>query len=304
MIETLFFIPVAAKDSVRAGYAVQSIRKFSEDYRIHLLLDGQSPETLAADLKGDDVRIMEIPAPSHGNWGKIWQHQCRCMIQALNEPDVSAQALFIRMDADAILIRKGASQRARKIFSTRPKAGQIGQTFSSIRGARFHNAGWSNYLRKMMGWRGTRQFLLQAMREGDSLFGGLRAHRDFRAIVNGAIANGYVLGDICLGGFNVMRRELIAAMAARIPVETTPFRYLPIVGDDIVLTLYTYWLDFAPIDDSSDDGLCGVEANRFRMDPFTLKRRGHYALHPLKYGHHADGIDLDEAGLVAALTQT
>src|SRR5581483_1722680 len=249
MIETLFFIPVAAKDAVRAGYAVRSIRKYCTDYRIFLLLDGLEPSALAPELIAPDVVLREAAAPSGGNWGKIWHFQVRTMVEASREPDLADAAVFIRMDSDALVIREGFTRRAQRIFSTRPKAGQIGQTFSNIRGARFPNAGWVNYLRKMQGWRGVRQFRRQARKEGESLFSGWRAWREFRAILRQAAANGYVLGDICLGCFNVMRREVIEAMGARLVGAPSPFRFLPILGDDISMTLHIYWLGFAPVDD-------------------------------------------------------
>jgi hypothetical protein len=304
MIEAVFFLPVAAKDVNRAAYAVRSIRKYCEQYRIYLLLDGCDPSALAPELSGQDIRILCANLPSGGNWGKIWLLQIRGMVEANREPDVSADAIFVRIDADALIIRKGLTERAKRIFLTRPAAGQIGQTFSNVRGARFANAGWSNYITKIMGWRGLLQFIRAAHREGEGLKAGLQAFLDFRAIVKGAVANSYVYGEICLGCCNAMRRELIAAMSARISIDKSPFRFLPILGDDIVMTLHTYWLGYAPMDDSSDDGLCGIEVKGFRVNPFVLKNRGHYVLHPLKYGYHAEGHDLNEDELVSALLKS
>lgn len=301
MIETLFFIPVAAKDAVRAGYAVRSIRKYCSQYRIYLLLDGLEPSALAPELRTPDIILRTATPPSGGNWGKIWHFQIRTMVEASRESDLTPDAVFIRMDSDALVIRPGFTRRAQKIFSTRPKAGQIGQTFSNVRGARFPNAGWVNYLKKMQGWRGVRQFAVAALREREGLFRGLSAWRQFRAILRQATANGYVLGDICLGCFNIMRRELIEAMGARLVGAPSPFRFLPILGDDISMTLHIYWLDYAPVDDGADDGLCGIEVGKFRVDPFVLKARGHYALHPVKYGYSDGTRNLNEAELVEAL---
>jgi hypothetical protein len=303
MIDTVFFIPVAAKDATRVQYAVRSIRKYSERHRIYLLLDGLDPSALAAELIAPDISLRIASPASGGNWGKIWLFQVRTMAEASRDPEVAPQALFIRMDSDALVIRRGFAERARKLFSTRPKAGQIGQTFSNVRGARFPNAGWVNYLRKMLGWRGLRQFVTMAVREKEGVLVGLKAYRDFRRIVREATANGYVLGDICLGCFNVMRRELVAAMADRICLETSPFRYLAIMGDDISMTLHVYWLGFAPIDDAADDGLCGIEVGKFRVDPFMLKARGHYALHPIKYGYSGPDRTWSEAELAEALLE-
>jgi hypothetical protein len=303
MIDTLFFIPVAAKDAVRVEYAVRSIRKFCTHYRIYLLLDGLEPSALAGPLIAPDLILRVAKPASGGNWGKIWFFQIQAMAEASRDPGIAPDAQFIRMDSDALVIRAGFAARARKLFSSRPKAGQIGQTFSNVRGARFPNAGWVNYLRKMHGWRGLHQFAVAAMREKEGVLAGFSAWREFRRIVREATANGYVLGDICLGCFNVMRKELVAAMAERISSKPSPFRFLPILGDDITMTLHVYWLGFAPIDDAADDGLCGIEVGRFRIDPFLLKARGHYALHPIKYGYSSPERTWTEAQLADALLQ-
>jgi hypothetical protein len=300
MIETLFFLPVAAKDAVRAGYAVRSIRKYCAHYRIYLLLDGLAPSALAADLIAPDVVLRQASPPSGGNWGRIWHFQVRTMAEANRENDLSPDAVFIRMDSDALVIREGFTRRAQRIFSTRPKAGQIGQTFSNIRGARFPNAGWVNYLEKMQGWRGIRQFVGAALKAREGALSGFRAWRQFCAIIREAKDQGYVTGDICLGCFNVIRRDVVRAMAERLTAPT-PFRFLPILGDDISMTLHIYWLGYAPVDDTSDDGLCGIEVGKFRIDPFVLKARGHYAVHPLKYGYSDANRTLSEAELVDAL---
>jgi hypothetical protein len=305
MIDTLFFLPVAAKDVDRAVHTVRSIRKYCDDYRIHLLLDGPDPSLLPEELTGrDDIRVRSTIPPSKGHWGKIWLAQIRAMIEADAEPDVARNAIFVKIDADALIIRPGFAARARQIFSTRPMAGQIGQVFSNVRGARFANAGWQNYLRKLVGWRGMREFIRGALREKEGVRAGLRAYRSFKAIVSGAQANGYVFGDICIGGCNVARRELIAALGRKVALDNSPFRFLPVLGEDSVMTLHCYWLGFAPVDDSSDGGLFGVEVAKFRVDPFLLKDRGHFVVHSLKYGHRADGRDLSESELVEALLES
>jgi hypothetical protein len=301
MIDTLFFLPVANKDVDRAVHTVRSIRKYCDNYRIYLLLDGPDPAVLAAELGGEDIRLRPTDPPSKGHWGKIWLAQIGAMTEANREPDIAENAIFVKIDADALIIRKGFTERAQRIFATRPVAGQIGQTFSNIRGARFNNAGWQNYLRKLAGWRGMREFIRGAMQEKEGLRAGLDAFRAFIAIMKGAQANGYVFGDICLGGCNIARRELVGAIARKVRPDRSPFRFLSRLGEDSIMTLHAYWLGFAPVDDSSDGGLFGVEGAKFRVDPFVLKDRGHYVIHSLKYGHRADGRELSESELVTAL---
>lgn len=301
MIEALFFLPVGPADVQRAAWTVKSIRAHCRDYRIHLLLDGPDAAALPDDLKRADVRIHVETPPTRGHWGRIWLMQCRAMCAAAKDPAVSPRAIFIKIDADALVVRDGLTERAQALFATRPKAGQIGQCFSNIRGERFDNFGWTNYMRKMLGWRGLRNFLRGSIEAKAGLGSGLRGYRDFRALLLRAIDNSYCLGDFAIGGSYVLRRDVIEALDSSGLLDNSPFLLMPKLGEDVVMTPHVYALGYAAIDDVADDGLFGVEGKAFRIDPFMLKARGHYIIHPTKYGHQGDGHTLDEAGLVAAL---
>jgi hypothetical protein len=67
------------------------------------------------------------------------------------------------------------------------------------------------------------------------------------------------------------------------------------------MTPHVYAAGYAAIDDISDGGIFAIEGKGIRVDPFVLKERGHYVIHPTKYGHHAHGRDLDERSLVSEL---
>ena len=45
------------------------------------------------------------------------------------------------------------------------------------------------------------------------------------------------------------------------------------------------------------------EVGKFRVDPFMLKARGHYALHPIKYGYSGPDRTWSEAELAEALLE-
>jgi hypothetical protein len=301
MIEALFFIPIGPNDINRAVWTVQSIRAYCKQYRVHILLDGPDPLSLPAELSGSDIRVRHNPPSSNGNWGKIWQMQCLAMTEALHDAQVSRNAVFIKMDADALVVRAGLAERAQAIFETRPVAGQIGQCFSSVIGGRLANRGWANSMRKLMGWRGLQRFMITAQSSGEGWQEGAAAFFKYRTLLKHAVDHGYTFGEFAMGGSYILRREVVERLAMGGFVGRSPFRFLPTTGEDGVMTPHVYAVGYAAIDDVSDGGLFAIEGRAFRVDPFVLKSRGHYILHPVKYGHYSDGYSLNETALVLAL---
>lgn len=300
MIEAVFFIPLAKGDISRVANTVTSIRLFSKSARIYLLLDGPSRADLNPNLLGPDVVVVENAEPTQRHWGKIWSMQCRAMVSALAASDVSEQAIFVKIDADAILIRPGLGERAQRIFASRPAAGQLGQCFSNILGGRLGNAGWGNFYRKMMGWRGLLRFVRQGAARRN-LAGALGSYRRFRHLVTLATANGYTPGEFAIGGSYILRRAVVEHLAQPGLLADSPFLWLPDTGEDGVMTPYVYAAGYSLMDDSSDGGIFAIEGKAFRIDPSVLKARGHYIVHPTKYGHKQGGVHMDEDQLVKSL---
>lgn len=300
MIEAVFFIPLAKVDISRVANTVTSIRRFSKNARIYLLLDGPLREALNPNLLGPDVLVVENAEPTQRHWGKIWTMQCRAMVDALGAPDVSEQAIFVKIDADAILIRPGLVERAQRIFASRPSAGQLGQCFSNILGGRLANAGWANFYLKMMGWRGLLRFLRQGAIRRD-LLGALGSYRRFRELMTLAISHGYTAGEFAIGGAYILRRAVVERLARPGVLDESPFLWLPDTGEDGVMTPYVYAAGYSLMDDGSDNGIFAVEGKEIRIDPSLLKARGHYIIHPTKYGHKQGDVHMDEDQLVKSL---
>jgi hypothetical protein len=300
-ISAAYFIPVARGDLNRVLRTVQSIRKHCRHYKLYLLLDGIHATELPPGLPGDDLVVKERHPSTGKHWGEIWRMQCRAMVEALSEPELSKTAVFVKMDADAIVIRSGLAQRAQGIFASRPRAGQLGQCFTNVLGDRLQNPGWASYYRNMLGWRGLARFARATNFRLSALPSAFRVHQDFRSILLRAHANGYVFGEFAIGGCYVLRREVVEYLATPNLLERSPFRLLPDTGEDGVMTPYVYAAGYAAMDDVSDGGLFAIEGKELRVDPFTLKARGHYVIHPVKFGHHAHGHHLTEEDLVSAL---
>lgn len=295
-ISAVFVIPLGPRDLARVGWTIQSIRRHCKNFHIMLLLDGPRTSDLPEGISGVDLSIREATPPSLGHWGKIWLMQCRAMVDALTLHGLDDDAVFIKIDADALIVRHGLIERAQRIFATRPAAGQIGQCFSSVLGGRLANAGWANFFRKMSGWRGLVRLVQGALAEGEGFFSGVAAHREFRALLARAGKFGYTDGEFAIGGSYILRRAVVERLEPLLP--SSPFRFLSATGEDGVMTPYVYATGHAAFDDVSDGGIYAVEGKEFRVDPFVLLERGHYILHPTKYGHAANGYQLSEAELV------
>ncbi|MBS3995935.1 MAG: hypothetical protein KGZ67_01165 [Hydrogenophaga sp.] len=300
MIESVFFIPLAQGDLSRVANTVNSIRTFCRDYRIYLLLDGPSADSLNPALLGDDVIVLQNPVPTRRHWGKIWAMQCRAMVAALDIPELSARAIFVKIDADAIVVRAGLVERAQRIFDTRPAAGQLGQGFSSILGGRLNNPGWANYYQKMMGWRGALRFVRHGAAHG-RVAQAWGAFARFRRLLNLAASHGYAWGEFAIGGSYIVRRAVVEYMARPDVLDDSPFLWLPDTGEDGVMTPYVYAAGYSLMDDGSDGGIFGVEGKQIRMHPQLLRQRGHYIIHPTKYGYEDAEVRWDEDQLVQSL---
>ena len=301
MIHALFFIPVANNDTGRVVWTVRSIRKYCPGSRIFLLLDGPKANALDQELIGPDLTVSENPVPTGRHWGKIWQMQCKAMVKALADPAVAPTAIFVKIDADAVVLRAGLVERAQGLFASRPSAGQLGQCFTNVLGGRLQNAGWANYFVKMCGWRGLRHFVQGGHQEKTGLLYSVKAFVALRKLLRSAHRNGYVDGEFAIGGSYILRREVVQSLGAQGVLDQSPFLLLRNTGEDGVMTPYVYAAGFAAMDDVADEGLFAIEGKELRIDPFVLKLRGHYIIHPTKYGHTRDGHNLTEEELVARL---
>jgi hypothetical protein len=300
MIESVFFIPLANGDLSRVANTVKSIRAHCMNYRIYLLLDGPDASSLDPLLLGPDLVVRQNRVPTRRHWGKIWAMQCQAMVSALDIPELSDRAIFVKIDADAIVVREGLVERAQQIFDTRPAAGQLGQSFSNILGGRLKNPGWANFFQKMMGWRGVLRFVRHGGEQG-GMAHALQAFRRFRRLITQASANGYALGEFAIGGSYIVRRSVVEYMARPEVLNESPFLWLPDTGEDGVMTPYVYAAGYSLMDDGSDGGIFGVEGKQIRMNPQLLRQRGHYIIHPTKYGYDDGETKLNEDQLVQSL---
>jgi hypothetical protein len=96
--------------------------------------------------------------------------------------------------------------------------------------------------------------------------------------------NGWRDGEFAIGGCYVLSRAAVEAMARDGWLTDSPFQYFPKVGEDVIMTPHVYASGFRAKDDVDPGGIfaiCGVEC---WVHPEQLKSRGHYIIHPTKYG--------------------
>jgi len=150
-----------------------------------------------------------------------------------------------------------------------------------------------------------RRCLVGSMKTGEGWRAGFSAFFDVRALMKRAKATGgYRPGEYALGGAFILRKEVIKTLESEKFLRPTPFRFLIYEQcEDVIMTPYVYAVGYSAMDDVSDGGIFGIEGKEFRVDPFVLKARGHYIVHPTKYGHQAHGRMLNEAELIAALNK-
>lgn len=301
MISICFFVPVCPKDANRILWTIASIRSHCRDYRIFVLADGHRDQFPQLDDFRGDIEIMFCSRPSKGHWGRIWQMQVKAMLGSLNRKDLSENCVFIKIDADAVIVRPGLFDRASRIFLANPQVGQIGQCHSNINGWPLANEGWANFFVKTQGVRGFIKLARNALQAEAPLFDSARCWIKYRRLIRTAIQNNYRLGEFAIGGAYAIRPEVIRKIHADGWLVDSPFEYLPRVGEDVVMTLHIYAAGYSAVDDVAQDGIFAVCGEEPWIHPFELKERGHYIIHPTKYGVTQLAPTQSEAELVRRL---
>ena len=303
MISACFFIPLASKDCQRVLWTIKSIRLHCLDYRIFVLLDGTREQFCRLEITGEDVEILWASKPSGGHWGQIWQMQNSAMTVALTRDDLAEDCIFVRIDADALVVRSGLIERARSILARDPTIGQLGQCHMNIVGEPMPNHGWANWYAKMSG-------LLGIFRMGKALrpcgFGWLKSvcvWRRYRVLLHAAVSSGYRLGEFALGP-SILRLSTVRRLHGEGWLTDSPFRHFPRIGDDVAITPHIYAVGFRAADDVEANGLFAICGKEPWIHPLKLRQRGHYIIHSIKYGATFERPYLTEAELAGALLQS
>jgi hypothetical protein len=301
MITSCFIVPIAQADLERVAWTIQSIRKHCHDYRIFLLLDMDRGSHKNQTIARDDIEIIYPARPSNRHWGRILQMQNRAMLHALQRSDISPDCVFVKMDADALLIRDGFVERAQMIFSKNQKCGQIGQVFVNISGAPLLNRGWFNYFNRRMTFLGHIKAFGLFLRHCGNPVGAVKATLMLRTMLIKALRNGWHPGTFAIGGAYILRLDAVKEMHKNGWLTESPFCFWPNPGEDVMLTPHLYACGYDAIDDVGPNGLFAVCGKEPWIHPFELAKRGHYLIHPIKYGVTKSQPELSERQLAETL---
>lgn len=304
MVTTVFVLPLAQGDVCRVGYTIESIRKHCHDYIIAIVLDGvQYSEELP---QGDDVEYHSARYLSKGHWGAIWLNQMTAIKTYWQSDRTDSNTIYIKIDSDAVVVRDGLYQRASTLFHSRPTVGQLGQVYTDSVGNRLLNAGWQNFYTKTFGWRGLKMFLTGKLPSGISNLGWIerwRAWQKYREYIQGANEP----HSYAIGGCYILRNECVEAIVGSGVIDSTTFLLTPDFGEDALMGLLVSATGFDKMDDVADDGLFAVGGlynkydDYFRANPVEIARRGHYIVHPFKFGYRDKDKSITEQELVHQL---
>jgi len=301
VIEACFFIPLCEKDVIRAKWVVTSIRKYCRDYHIYILFDGFPQEFSAGEYENSvDVDVIYSNKHSNGHWGRIWQMQNNGMAFALKRRDLSDACIFVRIDADALILRPGLIERAQSIFENNPNAGQIGQCTKNISGEPLHNKGWAEYFAKRVTFFGLIKLYVLFTKNQTGIIAAFRHVLVLKKLLKIAVSNGYPLGRFAIGP-SIFRKNVIKQMNELGLLISSPFQFLPKPEDDVVFTIHVYTSGYTAIDDVDIGGIFAVCGKESWIHPDELYDRGHYLFHPFKYGVNKFLPTLSEKELVDRL---
>lgn len=306
MIRTVFILPLAEGDVCRVNYTIQSIRSNCIDYKIAIVLDGvKSIESVAT---GDDISFHDAEYLSKGHWGAIWLNQMKVMKYYALSDLTNENTLYIKIDSDALVLRKGIYERAHTLFQSRPKIGQLGQVYSDCVGNRLKNAGWQNFYEKTYGLRGLKLFLTGKTHSPEyevSILTRVKSWLRYRKYIRDndephtyGIGGCYILSDACV--HSIIDTGVI---------EEKTFLLTPDFGEDALMGLLVGSVGYTKLDDVADQGLFAVgglynkTTDTFRANPVEIAKRGHYIIHPFKFGYVCDNFTMSEDELVQILIQ-
>ena len=301
MISACFFIPLSPKDAQRVLWTIESIRLHCSDYRIFVLLDGTRDQFRGVEIAGEDVEIIWTSKPSGGHWGQIWQMQNSAMVVALNRGDIAEDCIFVKMDADALVVRPGLVERAQSILAQDPTIGQVGQCYMNIVGQPLPNKGWANYFTKMRGPLGPLRMTKRLRTIGTGWCGCIREWFRYRALLSAALSNGYRLGEFAIGGAYILRLATVSRLHRDGWLTKSPFRFLSNSWEDVTMTPHVYAVGFRAADDGEENGIFAICGEEPWIHPLRLRERGHYIIHPIKYGATLTPPYLTEAELAQVL---
>ncbi len=301
MLQSCFFIPLAPSDQRRAVWTIESIRRHCDGFRIFVLADG--PKSLFPDLSigGSDIEVLYRRTPSRRHWGAISQMQAEGFTHALRRADLDEDCIFVKIDADAMVVRPGLVERARKLFRENPACGQLGQCRTNISGQPLLNRGWVNYFRNRVTPWGLSKALILNLRCGAGLPDSVRLTIKLKRLLDVAQRHGYELGEFAIGGAYILRMKAVMRMRDLGWLTDSPFRFLRQPGEDVTITPLLYASGFNALDDIEPDGIFAICGEESWVHPLELCKRGHYIVHPIKYGVTKFTPRLTEQELAAQL---
>ena len=301
MLDAIFLIPLAPVDEERVNWTIDSIRRHCSAYHIYVLADGPRSRFSRPVAEADDVTVRYSGSPTNRHWGRIWQMLSNGLLEALKRDDMGAECIFVKIDADALVVRPGLIERAQALFRQDQRAGQLGQFFRNIVGEPLENKGWASYFARRATAMGLAKAMVVILRETRNVQQAFTYTRRLRRLMQDAHRNGYPDGCFAIGGAYILRRSALEQMMGGGWLTESPFQFFPNVQEDVIITPHVYAAGFSVTDDTEPNGIfaiCGVEP---WIHPEKLKSRGYYIVHPTKYGVTRFAKKLTERELVDRL---
>jgi hypothetical protein len=82
----------------------------------------------------------------------------------------------------------------------------------------------------------------------------------------------------------MLRREAVEKMRDQGLLTRSPYRFFPNLEEDVIITPLMYSTGYTACDDVDEGGMFAICGKEPWIHPFELCKRGHYIVHPVKYG--------------------
>jgi hypothetical protein len=262
-VRLLVVIPLGPRDDARP--VLESLLAYADPSRKIIVIDDTGRAEPAQEIAAIDSSITVLRAEgSPGYGGHLWHKFCGGLRHAFENYRFE---VLLRLDADALVIARGAEDEARAYFEKHPGVGILGSHKFDCNGFARDFSAAASKLKRETGWRGW-----------------LR-HPALRRLLREACAqaekNGYQPGENCLGGAWFLRHAAVEALYRRGWLnrpEIVPSR----IHDDELLGLFCYACGFGLADFATGDRPLGLKWRGLPDTPLNLLRRGKKIIHSTK----------------------
>jgi hypothetical protein len=226
------------------------------------------------------TNAVSIMNPRYGRGIGIWGGCCTGLLSALSWIHKHTSASFsLKLDTDALVIAPFVEQ-IQRAFDAMPEVGMLGSYDIACDGSKRDFSGWGRQVRK---WSAPLNVSRNPAKLGRYLQFNLWGRPAIiRSHIQTALAQGYQLGEHCLGGAYAASGEMISRMAAKGYFDDPLLWRDSACAEDVMLGMYTRAVGLMSKSLVAQNEPFGIRYVGLADAPENLLAKGYSFIHSLK----------------------